>query len=60
MITKPCPGPDQCGHSDAEHEAFDAGMLAGERGIDPSENPYSHDELSETWLIGHSVTYNYE
>lgn len=53
--TKPCPG--GCDHSDIEHQAFDAGVAAGERGEDDLPAEYRDDEsiLSEAWFTGNSV-----
>lgn|GEM_PF-6872182 len=46
---------DDCGHTQAEHDAFDAGLLAGERG-DPAEDcPHTESGLRLAWLTGHDV-----
>jgi hypothetical protein len=45
---------DDCGHSKAEHVAFDAGVRAGERDDDDACK-YSMSHLREAWLTGHSV-----
>ena len=51
-----CPGPEQCDHTVAEHEAFDTGVSAGELGIDEEDYPlWWPPELVQTWLAGHSV-----
>lgn len=48
-----------CGHTDEEHKAFDAGYYAGLEG--DGENPYLKvsSELAEVWEIGWSVSGNY-
>jgi len=56
QLTTPCPG--ECGHSDIEHFAFDAGVAAGARGTAPRACPYL-GELREAWLTGHSVSYRW-
>lgn len=44
-----------CGHSEAEHLAFDEGLATGRaRGIDV-ECPYQDPLLHEAWATGHSV-----
>lgn len=45
--------PPRCGHSAMEHVAFDAGLMAGQRGDPEGTNPFHL--LSEAWLSGHSV-----
>lgn len=52
---QPCPG--GCEHSVAEHEAFDTGLAAGERGEHELPDEYHDDAmiLSEAWLSGNSV-----
>lgn len=49
----PCPG--GCDHTEAEHVAFDSGVLAGEKGQADSACPHEAHELQEAWLTGHSV-----
>lgn len=47
---------EECDHTQAQHEAFDAGHKAGEEGND--RNPFENDEgngLSLAWQAGHSV-----
>jgi hypothetical protein len=46
-----------CGHSKAEHAAFDLGIVDGEAGLCSSLNPYPHDlgSLRDAWSAGHSV-----
>ena len=46
---------DDCDHSDEEHAAFDAGVMAGCDGVDQEKNPHQDSELREAWFIGHSV-----
>lgn len=47
--------PPDCGHSEAEHLAFDEGVATGRaRGIDV-ENPYDDASLADAWATGHSV-----
>jgi len=48
--TEQCPG--GCDHADVEHEAFDDGVGAAERG--DHQCPY-RGSLREDWLTGHSV-----
>ncbi len=43
----PCPGLEECRHSDEEHRAFDIGFRDGEKGIDPEDCPYVLDALPE-------------
>jgi hypothetical protein len=47
--------PDNCDHTIAEHEAFDAGVDAGERGEDEEAGPRGPISLRNAWLTGHSV-----
>jgi hypothetical protein len=50
--------PPDCGHSDAEHEAFDAGIMTGEREGWEAKNPYSERDqydLWDAWETGVSV-----
>jgi hypothetical protein len=47
--------PDNCDHTIAEHEAFDAGVIAGERGEDEEAAPRGPNSLREAWLTGYSV-----
>jgi hypothetical protein len=50
--------PEDCGHTAAEHFAFDEGLNAGEKGEGPLDCPadfYIHPELREAWLSGQSV-----
>jgi hypothetical protein len=48
-----CGGP--CEHTDEEHEAFDAGVLAGEQGYGGDGCPHEDAGLRHAWLTGHSV-----
>jgi hypothetical protein len=43
-----------CGHTEREHKAFDAGLWAGENG-QPESSCLLTGELREAWLTGHSV-----
>jgi hypothetical protein len=50
--------PPDCGHSGAEHAAFDAGMIQGRIGSDDDENPfdpYTHGPECDAWVYGHSA-----
>lgn len=47
--------PDDCDHTSAEHIAFDAGVIAGERGEDDEAAPRGPNDLREAWLAEHSV-----
>ena len=51
---KSCPGPEPCGHSQAEHDAFDGGLRAGEHGAAETACTF-RGNLREAWLTGHSV-----
>ena len=46
--------PKKCGHTEHEHKAFDAGLWAGENGLEESAC-ILRGELLEAWLTGHSV-----
>jgi hypothetical protein len=45
--------PPDCGHSAAEHTAFDQGLRDGEQ--DQNTNPYRAPLLRFAWDSGHSV-----
>jgi hypothetical protein len=47
--------PPNCGHAKLEHEAFDAGLKAGESGWPESSCLITDGYLREAWLVGHSV-----
>lgn len=47
--------PNKCGHTNAEHTAFDLGVRDGERGIDGEACPYDSVILRDAWQTGHSV-----
>ena len=51
-ITKKAECHSGCGHTEAEHEAFDAGLAAGLAGN--SMCPFS-GSLAHDWWTGHSV-----
>jgi hypothetical protein len=46
--------PPNCGHTQAEHDAFDSGLQVGNEGLIPS-NPYDTPSLREAWESGYSV-----
>jgi hypothetical protein len=46
-------GPD-CGHTQKEHDVFDAGLAAGESGWPESSCLITDGSLREAWLMGHS------
>lgn len=51
MTTTPCP--HSCDHTDAEHEAFDAGLEAGRTIGETAKNPYrKSDDLWWDWADG--------
>lgn len=53
---EPCPGPEPCGHTDEEHEAFDTGLAAGNRGDSDEAVPAYEDPLLRlAWLTGWDV-----
>lgn len=45
----------ECDHTEKEHEAFDAGVRAGEKGHS-EDVPEMYEAESEAWLSGYSVT----
>lgn len=49
--------PPDCGHTEAEHEAFDAGVVAGRTGMPEETCPHkvAFSDLREAWLTGYSV-----
>jgi len=52
----PCPGDQPCGHSDAEHKAFDLGLRAAEAGFKYESMPKHYDDdLLEAWANGFGV-----
>lgn len=45
--------PPACGHSAAQHVAFDVGFIMGQHGLDRC--PFDQGALRTQWLIGHWV-----
>jgi ribosome modulation factor len=46
---------DDCEHSEEEHAAFDAGVIAGCDGVDQHQNPYRDPNLREAWATGYAA-----
>lgn len=51
---KSCSSVENCGHTQAEHDAFDGGLRAGEYGAAETACTF-RGNLREAWLTGHSV-----
>lgn len=54
-MSQPKACPNGCTHTDAEHQAFDRGVIAGRLGEQVENNPYELPYLADAWLHGHSV-----